>query len=293
MKVRFWRCSASIRGIAEPDAEHGLVPARPHPQALVWIFGATVIRSRAGRRAAAQAADDDGFAERRLFVGTRKAVIDFHPARTGAAFEIARHHLARGAAVQELMVHVHQVLVHETVVAGDVLAESPRLVGGVSRCADPRQRGGGGGCAGPHEDQARRARNRDSGGHRSAACLCRDRERRRRRPTRRSASHDSRSGWCSHRRFLSTAAPAGARSGLPARRQAPVSGPHQHDRLARELRGIGLAGLYFARPCDRIPVIRMRADIAKVARMPPARRYPASSSLPRHAPARAGRDAAP
>ncbi len=45
----------------------------------------------------------------------------------------------------------------------------------------------------------------------------------------------------------------------------PHPGPHQHDRFAREMRRVSPARLHLARPCDRIPVIRMRADLAEIA----------------------------
>ena len=130
----------ALRGIdgrvAQPYAEHRLLALRPHPQGLIGIFGAH--RHQVARRAGttAQAADDDGLAKGRLLAGPGKAVIDFHPAFARAAAEIARHDFAGGAPVQELMVHVHQVLMHEGVVAGDELAEPPGLVGGISGCAD-------------------------------------------------------------------------------------------------------------------------------------------------------------
>ena len=124
------------RGVAQPHAQHRLVAARPHPQRLIRIFGANGHQVARRPGATAQGPGDDGLAERRLLVGTRKTVIHFDPATAGAAAEIARRDLAGGPPVQELMVHVHQVLVHEGVVALHQFSEPARPVGGFGRGAD-------------------------------------------------------------------------------------------------------------------------------------------------------------
>ena len=107
---------------------------------------------------AAALAQDRGLAQRLFPAFPREGVIDLHPvlALTQAAETGAD--LAHLPAVQELMVHVHQVLVHEAVVAGDFTAQAARLVGRVRRGPETRERhfGRPRGVAREHEDQAGR-----------------------------------------------------------------------------------------------------------------------------------------
>src|SRR5262249_48280833 len=48
------------------------------------------------------------------------------------------------------------------------------------------------------------------------------------------------------------------------RKDRSVFRPHQHDRLARKVRRVSLARLEFVRPGQRVPVVRMRADLTKI-----------------------------
>src|SRR5215813_14150124 len=91
-------------------------------------------------RFTAQAPDDQGLADRRLFIRSSEAVVDLHPSLSGAFAEISRSYPPRSLSVQELMVHVHQVLVHEAIVAFDMSAEPPGLVAGRRRSAELRGR---------------------------------------------------------------------------------------------------------------------------------------------------------
>ena len=80
--------------------------------------------SRSFTSAVRRAAEDGGFAQRLFAAGAGEGVLHFQPGLAQAPAEIARADLAHLAAVQELMVHVHQVLVHEGVMAGDLAAEA-------------------------------------------------------------------------------------------------------------------------------------------------------------------------
>jgi hypothetical protein len=54
-------------------------------------------------------------------------VIDFQPISTLPATEVARTHFPHLPAVKELMIHVHQVFVHESVVAALLPSKMPGL----------------------------------------------------------------------------------------------------------------------------------------------------------------------
>src|SRR5579871_5628314 len=102
----------------------------------------------------AETSHDQGFAERLLRVRAREGVVELHPAITIALAEIARRHLSGGAAMKKLMVHVHQVFMHERVVTIDDLAEASGLVAFVRHGAETGRRRRGRQTARPDEDDA-------------------------------------------------------------------------------------------------------------------------------------------
>ena len=251
------------RRVAEPDAEHRLIAARPHPKRLIRIFRAHRHQVACRPGAATQVAYDDGFTQRRPLVGPRKTVVHFHPAIAETAAEKTRRDLAGGPAVQELVVHVHQVLVHEAVVALHELSKAPRLVSGVGCGADARERFGGRRHAGPDENDAVTF---EAGIGADAV---------RQFPLAEIGHVDAAAGRVIAPAMIAAADGAAVdgafrerhlpvRAAILQRERRSVPRTYQYDRLARKTRREGLAGFQFARPRDRIPIIRMRADTAKV-----------------------------
>ena len=100
-------------------------------------------------------AEHERFAHRLLAFHPRERVVDLDPVVAAAPAPPPRAHLPHLLAMQELMVHVHQVLVHERVVALDLAAEAARLVCAVVRRFERGERPGVGErrVTREHEDQ--------------------------------------------------------------------------------------------------------------------------------------------
>ena len=109
-----------------------------------------------GPAADAGAAEDDAFAQGLAAALAGEGVVDLEPILAHAAAEVAGLDGTHVGAVEELMVHVHQVLVHEAVMAADRAAEPPGFVVGVGDAAEAGQRVGFGarGVTGEDEDEA-------------------------------------------------------------------------------------------------------------------------------------------
>ncbi len=208
------------RHVGNPQMHDRQLVARPDPQGLVRILGADGhLVAIVGPAAAALAAEDHPLAERHAAAGAGEGVVDLEPVLAHAAAEVARPDLPHLRPVQELMVHVHQVLVHERVVTADRLAEAPGLVAGIgdgpeTRERHLRRRGG------RHRGRRTRPpppRDSDKAARRSGACICRDRAPRCTCPSLHRSSRGIRSGCRRPRPGRPRAALADARSDPRAR----------------------------------------------------------------------------
>ena len=127
------------RRVADPEIHHRLLAGGPDLQFLVRVDGPdghqVLVVTLAGRAALAQ---DRGFAEWLLPALAGKGVIHLQPVIALAHAAETGAYLAHLPAVQELMVHVHQVLVHEAIMAGHFTAEPPGAVGGIL-CLSPKR----------------------------------------------------------------------------------------------------------------------------------------------------------
>ena len=101
---------AVLRRVGDPQIHHRRIAIGPDIERLVGIFGADrhQVVELTGLRAA-PLAQDGRFAQRLFAAFTRETVIHFDLARCCAHAAEARPHLPHLPAVQELMVHVHQV----------------------------------------------------------------------------------------------------------------------------------------------------------------------------------------
>ena len=125
------------RHIRDPEIHDRHIVVGTDAQRLIRILGSDRHHVPLGVVAvgAAALAENRRLAERLPAAGAGETVFRFHPVLAAILAEQARPHLAHDPAVQELMVHVHQVLVHETVVAGDLAAEPAGLVTAIAAAA--------------------------------------------------------------------------------------------------------------------------------------------------------------
>ena len=211
------------------------------------------------------APEDRGLAERLPPPGPRERILRLDPIRPPLLPHEARLDLPHLLAVQELMIHVHQVLVHEAVVAPHFAPEPPRL--------EPRDRRPNRASGTPPSPPApgrpgtRRSapppHGTDKPAPRSAASPCPDTAPRRRPRPNCTSTRDTRSVSRPRPPTPCSAAPAGAHSDPRAHTPA-VLRPHQHDRLPRPPHRQRLPRLQLRRPSHRIPMIRMRPDPAEI-----------------------------
>src|SRR5579863_3179281 len=132
--------------------QDGFFTCRPEAQGLVRIFRADGHAVARPGGVEPEASHDQGFAKWLLRVRPREGIVEFHPALACPPAEIAWRNLSGGPTVKKLMVHIHQVFMHERIVAVDDLAKAPRLVGLVAGSAEARWRRRGGRTARPDKD---------------------------------------------------------------------------------------------------------------------------------------------
>src|SRR5579862_1011947 len=132
--------------------QNGFFTCRPEAQGLVRIFRADGHAVARLGGVEPEASHDQGFAKRLLRVRPREGVVEFHPTLARPPAEIAWRNLSGGSTVKKLMVHIHQVFMHERIVAVDDPAKAPRLVGLVAGRAETRWLRTGRQTARPDED---------------------------------------------------------------------------------------------------------------------------------------------
>ena len=98
-----------------------------------------------------KAPDDHRFSNRPSLIGAVETVIELDPVAASAASKIARCHLARRPPMQELMVHIHQVFMHEGVMTAHDFPETAGLIRSVVGRAQSVRRRRGRPRARPHE----------------------------------------------------------------------------------------------------------------------------------------------
>ena len=262
-----------------PQIERGLLASRrPELQGLIRVLRPD--RHQVLLAVLRGLSEDELLSERLTTSGAREGVVRLHPAVTVAQVEEDGLDAPHETAVQELMVHIHQVLVHEGVVAADLAIEVAGLVMGIGMGRHVGKRSGLqlGGVAGVDEHQAVGFAARVAAhavGQRLVLVEVRDVDARSGRvvgpPV--VAALDLRSG---HHPSVQGDLPV--RAAIFQCEHLARLGAHQHDRLARERHRQRLAATDRLRPRQRIPVVRVASRLAKVRHHGAIERHRASSS---------------
>ena len=216
----------------------------------------------AGRHAA-PLAQNRRLANRLLAAFTRETVIHLELRIARAHAAETRPDLAHLPPVQKLMVHIHQVFMHETVMTRHLTAKPPRAERRINRGGQRRKRHrlGARRIAGKHENQPSRLTARISAHAVRQFILAQIRH------------IDAGAGLVIGPAVVTAAqrAPfnnAGmqrhltVRATIFQREYRAILRPHQHNRLAGEFGPDRGAGAQFARPRNRIPMVRVCADAA-------------------------------